>query len=77
VLKSKFRAELRERRATDFEAGERITIRPLGLKTSANGSYRDFDVEFEHAAPKRTAADLLSADSDDELGDGAADGFLP
>jgi len=29
-----------------------------------NGRYRDFDVAFEHAAPKRTAADLLG-DSDD------------
>ncbi len=66
VLKSKLRKELRERRKADFEPGERMAITPLGTKDGANGPYRDFAVEFEHAAPKRTTADLLSADDDDE-----------
>lgn len=66
VLRSKFGAELRARRKPDFEPGERITITPLGYKESANGRYRDFAVEFEHAAPKRTAADLLGGDDAEE-----------
>lgn len=67
VLRSKFRQELKARRATDFQPGERFVIRPLGFKESANGKYRDFDVEFEHAAPKRSVADLLGdSGSDDE-----------
>jgi hypothetical protein len=69
VLKSKFRRELEARRKPDFEPGERIVIRPTGWKESANGKYRDFDPEFEYAAPKPTTAELLgvgeSADDDD------------
>ena len=49
VLRSKFAAELRARREPDLEPGERIKITPLGLRESTNGSYRDFDVWFEHA----------------------------
>ena len=67
VLRSKLRQELKARRASDFQPGERFVIRPLGFKESANGKYRDFDVEFEHAAPKRSVADLLGdSGSDDE-----------
>lgn len=65
VLRSKFGQELRARRASDFQPGERIKITPLGKKESANGTYRDFAVEFEHAAPKRTAAELLADESED------------
>ena len=72
VLRSKFATELRARRKPDFEPGERIKITPLGYKESPNGKYRDFVVWFEHAAPKRTAADLLSDEA--EEGD---DGDLP
>jgi hypothetical protein len=66
VLRSKFAAELRARHKPDFEPGERIKITPLGHKESANGTYRDFDVWFEHAAPKRTAAELLGGGDDAE-----------
>jgi hypothetical protein len=62
VLRSKFRAELQARGASDFELGERIGVTPAGWKESGNGRYRDFDVVFEHAAPKRSAAELLGAD---------------
>jgi hypothetical protein len=67
VLKSKFAHELRERRKPDFEPGERIVIEPLGMKSGAKGPYGDFAVEFDHAAPKRTAADLLNAADDETL----------
>ncbi len=72
VLRSKFREELRSRKRDDFEAGELITITPAGKKTSANGTYRDFAVTFEHAAPKRSAAALLDepAAASGELDDG-------
>jgi hypothetical protein len=66
VLRSKFAAELRARRKPDFEPGERIKVTPLEWKESANGKYRDFTVWFEHAAPKRTAADLLGDDGDSD-----------
>jgi hypothetical protein len=66
VLRSKFAAELRARRKADFELGERITITPAGMKESANGKYRDFAVSFQHQAPKRTAAELLEADGNDD-----------
>ena len=73
VLKSKLRKELHKRHKTDFEPGERMAITPLGTKEGANGPYRDFAVEFEHAAPKLTTADLLSVVDVDELEpDGAA-----
>jgi hypothetical protein len=62
VLRSKFRIELKARRASDFEPGERMKITPLGMKESANGKYRDFDVWYEHAAPKKSAAELLAGD---------------
>lgn len=61
VLRSRFLAELRTRGKPDFEPGERITIRPLGKREGANGAYMDFEVEFEHAAPRRSAVELLSA----------------
>jgi hypothetical protein len=64
VLRSKFRQELRKRRKSDFEPGERITITPTGKKVGPNGTYRDFDVEFEHAAPRPTALDLLNEGDD-------------
>jgi hypothetical protein len=61
VLNSKFREELRARGKPDFEPGERFVIAPKGTKTSAAGNtYRDFDVTFEHAAPKLTPAELLA-----------------
>jgi hypothetical protein len=63
VLRSKFRQELRARRKPDFEPGEQFTITPTGKK--GENSYRDFDVEFEHAAPKPTALDLLDNESDE------------
>jgi hypothetical protein len=63
VLRSKFRQELRNRRKPDFEPGERITITPTGTKGENN--YRDFDVEFEHAAPKPNALELLEDDNPD------------
>jgi hypothetical protein len=60
VLRSKFGRELRTRRKPDFETGERIKVTPLGMKDGPNGSYLDFDIEYEHAAPKRTGAELLA-----------------
>jgi hypothetical protein len=61
VLNSKFREELRARGKSDFEPGERFVITPNGTKTSAAGNnYRDFEVTFEHAAPKLTPAELLA-----------------
>ena len=71
VLRSKFREELRARRKPDFEPGERMTITPTGKKESANGVYRDFDITFEHAAPKRSAAELL--EDDRRVGGGGGD----
>jgi hypothetical protein len=59
VIRSKFQQELRRRGKPDFEAGEQITITPNGTKTGAHGDYRDFEIDFEHEAPKRTAAELL------------------
>ena len=67
VLRSKFANELRARRKQDFEPGESIRIEPLEWRETANGRYRDFDVTFEHAAPKRTAADLLSSEASDDV----------
>ena len=67
VLRSKFRQELRKRHKPDFEPGEQITIRPTGKK--GENSYRDFDIEFEHAAPKPTAADLLEGPADPNTDD--------
>ena len=66
VLRSKFRQELRKRQKPDFELGESLTITPTGKK--GENSYRDFDVEFEFAAPKPTALDLLN-ESDEPLTD--------
>jgi hypothetical protein len=68
VLRSKFREELTRRGAFDFDPGERITITPLGMKEGANGTYRDFAVDFEHAAPKPTTAQLLADTGGDEPG---------
>jgi hypothetical protein len=73
VLRSKLSKELKARRKTDFEPGELMTITPAGWKEGANGKYRDFDVEFEHAAPKPSAAELLADDEpgvpeDDDIG---------
>ena len=78
VLRSKFREELKARRAADFQHGEKMKITPLGLKESANGTYRDFEISFEHAAPKRSAAQLLAEprDQDDEP-EGGDDGDIP
>jgi hypothetical protein len=62
VLASKFREELQRRNTADLEPGERIKIhRHSEKKESANGFYWDFDVEFEYAAPKPTAAEMLGA----------------
>jgi hypothetical protein len=77
VLRSKFREELRSRKKTDFEDGEQITITPTGKKTSVNGTYRDFDVTFEHAAPKRTAAELLDDTAAGNGGGGEPDDGIP
>jgi hypothetical protein len=65
VIRSKFKAELKARGAADFEPGERIEIRPLKWREGPNGPYRDFDVWFEYAAPKPTAAELLDVDGID------------
>ncbi len=62
VLRSKFSEELKRRKKPDFEPGERFVITPTGRKTSANGTYRDFHVVFENAAPKPSTAELLAAD---------------
>ena len=78
VLRSKFAAELRARRKPDCGPGERIKIKPLGYRESANGKYRDFDVWFENAAPKRSAAELLGDDDDDTTKDAEQDdGSVP
>jgi hypothetical protein len=61
VIRSKFLAELKARGADDFEPGERITIDPSGWKESPNGKYRNFGIEFEYGAPKKSAAALLDA----------------
>jgi hypothetical protein len=66
VLLSKFKAELKRRGKDDFEPGERIDMVPTGTKTGINGRYRDFDVTFEYAAPRPTAAQLLGAYDDDD-----------
>jgi hypothetical protein len=75
VLRSKFARELHARGRGDFELGERITIEPLGWKESGNGKYRDFDVDFEHAAPRRSTAELLGANAEQAppLDDGETD----
>jgi hypothetical protein len=64
VLKSKFRQELKLRGKPDFEPGERMQITPKGKKRNADGdrTYLDFEVEYEHAAPRPTTADLLGVD---------------
>jgi hypothetical protein len=73
VLKSKFRRELKLRDKPDFEPGERMTIMPTGRKKNARGdrSYRDFEIEYEHAAPRPSTLDLLAAGEeeppDDEI----------
>jgi hypothetical protein len=65
VILSEFTRELRARRKADFEPGERIVITPAGKATGQNGTYHKFEFEFEHAAPKPTAAELLAARSDE------------
>jgi hypothetical protein len=77
VLKSKFAEELRNRRKSDFEYGERFVIRPIGMKAGVNGSYRDFDVTFEHAAPRPSTAELLEASGDTDDEPAAADVDIP
>ena len=78
VLKSKFAAELKARQASDFQPGERMKLTPAGMKASANGQYRDFDTWFEHAAPKRSAAELLAEPGTrDEPEDGGVDDDIP
>ena len=77
VIRSKFTEELQARRKPDFEPGERVTIEPLDWKESENGRYRNFEVTFEHAAPKRSAAELLSSSEPfDEEGDFTPGGSL-
>jgi hypothetical protein len=71
VIRSKLASELKLRQKPDFEPGERMRIKSLGWKEGQNGNYRNFDVWFEHGAPKPTAADLLSAD--DANGDATGD----
>jgi hypothetical protein len=66
VIRSRFRQELKRRGKPDFEPGERMRIRPTGKKASANGTYRDFAIDFEHAAPKPTTAELLGVDDDED-----------
>jgi hypothetical protein len=62
VIASKLARELAVRGKSDFEPGERFTISPTGWKESGVGnSYRDFEIGFEHAAPKKTTAELLGA----------------
>jgi hypothetical protein len=65
VLRSKFREELQRRGEPDFEPGERIRITPQGWQKGPRGSYLDFDVSFEHAAPKKTTAELLGVHESD------------
>jgi hypothetical protein len=68
VLKKKLREELQRRGKPDFEPGERFKIRPKGMKQSRDGqrSYRDFEVAFEHAAPKPSTAELLAAGAEED-----------
>lgn len=63
ALVSKFRDELRRRKARRFEPGERITIqRAAEKKTSAAGrDYWPFAVRF-HDAPQMDDADVLEVD---------------
>jgi hypothetical protein len=77
VLRSKLAKELKTRRKPDFEPGELLTITPSGWKDSANGRYRDFDVTFEHAAPKPTAAELLDPSREEERPTFEADNETP
>jgi hypothetical protein len=63
VLKRMLAEELEARRKGDFERGERIRIVPLGKKVGPNGEYRDFGwPEFEFAAPRPSAAQLLGVE---------------
>jgi hypothetical protein len=66
VLRSEFSKELRARRKDDFEPGERIRIEPQGYKEGQNGKYRAFaPIVYEHAAPKKTTAELLASPEDE------------
>jgi len=70
VLRGAFTEEARRRPSGDFEPGERIRIERLEERVSAiDRRYRDFEVEFEHAAGRRSAAAILAAAPGD--GDGA------
>jgi hypothetical protein len=65
VVRSNFGRELSARGKADFEPGELMTITPTGEKEGKNGTYRDFSITYEFAAPKKSAAQLLAARSDD------------
>lgn len=61
VLRNAFTEEVRRRASGDFEPGERIRVERLEERVSANDRrYRDFEVEFEHAVGRRSAAAILA-----------------
>ena len=65
VARRKLSEELSVRGKPDFEPGERIRIsRPKDKTLGKNGPYWNDQVEFEFAAPKPTAADLLGGHID-------------
>jgi hypothetical protein len=65
VARRKLSEELNLRGKPDFEPGERIRIsRPEEKTLGKNGLYWADEVEFEFAAPKPTAADLLGGSLD-------------
>jgi hypothetical protein len=66
VIRSKLREELQRRGKPDFDLGERFTITPTGTKGANN--YLDFEIAFEHAAPKKTTAELLGAEAEPAAG---------
>lgn len=78
ALRSKFAEELARRGAADFDLGERISVKRLATKESANGrSYRPFRVTFHDRpdldarsvlglAPNAPTMPELASDGDDE-----------
>jgi hypothetical protein len=75
VLRSKLAKELGARGMADFEPGERVTITPTGWKESGNGRYRDFEVAFEHTAPRKSVAEMLGIEGPPPIPDHEADGI--
>jgi hypothetical protein len=67
ALVSKFRDEIRRRTTRDLTPGEQLYIKRGQMITSGTGrDYRRYDVRFPDR-PKRKAADILGAPTDDPL----------